>query len=173
MTASSRSLVVFRAVAFAAAAGGAVCLVWAARAVPAGLRTIERKQADLAAIEAQDAKVRGFDPYFTALAAVTGAPPEAPAEMLRRVAPGAPAPVMAGGGVEPIEGPWSLHRVEMTFADVPIDSVAAFLAECEGARPRWRASNLRIQALDPGGTRARVSMGLEGIVRAAAKGRAP
>lgn len=173
MTAASRSLAVFRAVALAAAAAGVACLAWAARAVPAGLSAMERKQADLSAIEALDAKAHSFDPYFAVLAAITGAPPEAPAEMLRRVAPGAPAPVMAGNGVDVLEGPWSLHRVDMTFADVPIDSVAAFLAACEGARPRWRASSLRIQALDPGGTRARVSLGLEGIVRAGAGGRTP
>lgn len=173
MKAFSRTLAVVRALALTAAAGGMMCMVWAARAVPAGLRAIERKQADLAAIDGLDVKSRSFDPYFAALAAVTGAPPETPAEMLRRVAPGAPAPAMAGGAVEPLDGPWSLRRVELSFADVPIDSVAAFLAACEGARPRWRASNLRIQSIDPGGTRARVSLGIEGIVRADAEGRTP
>ncbi len=174
MSAPSRSLAALRWMAAVAAAAGIAGVVWAIRVVPARLRLIERKEADLRALADLARESRELDPYFAALAAATGSPPESPVAILKRVAPGAPAPTIAAGTSEPLEGGWTFRRMEVSFADVPVDSFAAFLSACASARPPWRAAQVRIQALDPGSTRARVAMTLEGVEAAApAEARTP
>jgi hypothetical protein len=167
MSAPARSLAALRWLAAVAAAAGFAGAAWAIRVVPARLRLIERKEADLRALVDLERESRALDPYFAALAAATGGPPESPAAILQQAAPGAPAPTIAAGTSEPLEGGWTFRRMEVSFADVPVDSFAAFLSACASARPPWRAAQVRIQALDPGSTRARVALTLEGVEGAA------
>ncbi len=156
-----------RAAAFAAAAAGIACTLWAARAVPGRLRVIERKEAELRVLAELERQSRAIDPYFAVLATVTSAPPETPAAIVRRLAQGGPAPVVTAGPAEPVEGGWSLRKFEVTLTDVPIDSLSAMIVACETSHPPWRPSQVRIQAIDPGSTRARAALTLEGIERAA------
>lgn len=168
MSAGPLQLTAFRWLAVAAAAAGLGCTVWTARAVPERLRRVERRETDLRGIEGLEADARALAPYFAALAATTGGTAESPEAILRRVAPGAGAPTVAAAAPEPLDDGWRFRRYTLSFADVPVDSISAFLSACESARPPWRASQVRIQALDPGSTRARVALTLEGADRAEA-----
>lgn len=171
MSTGPLQLTAFRWLAVAAAAAGLGCTVWTARAVPERLRRVERRETDLRGLEGLEADARALAPYFAALAATTGGTPESPEAILRRVAPGAVAPTVAAAAPEPLDDGWRFRRYTLSFADVPVDSISAFLSACESARPPWRASQVRIQALDPGSTRARVALTLEGVDRAEAGAR--
>lgn len=158
---------VLRWLAAAAAAAGLGCTLWAARAVPAHLVRIDRREADLRSLANVENDARALAPYLAALTAATGGIAETPEAMLRRVAPGAAAPTVAAAAPEPLDDGWRFRRYTFSFADVPVDSLSAFLAACDTARPPWRAAQVRIQALDPGSTRARAALTLEGVDRAA------
>ncbi len=165
MKSATRSLAILRMVAFAAAACGILSTLWALRTIPTRLRLIERKEGDIHVLAGLEADTHRYDPHLATLTSISKGAMAPPDAIFRRVAPGAPPPTVAGGKSEPLDGPWQLHRVEIALADCPLDSVAAFLHACETSRPPWRASHLRIQALDPGSTRGRAAITLEGVGR--------
>ncbi len=159
-----RRVAIGTSAAFALAALGWVGWIGAVDA-PARHARLEGLRAELRELGRLEEGLERFAPYWRALESTSGAPP-APADLWAAVAPGLPGPEVAASAEQPLRPPWRVRRQELSFAETATDALGAFLEACGTARPPWRASSLRLHALDAGATRARVWLALEAAARA-------
>lgn len=149
--------------AWAAAAAASLWAAWSfGVATPDRIARLTALAADREALAALAAESRRFEPHWRALESAGEAGPPPPQELFAAAAPGAPAPIVSAETITPLNDRWQLRKIDLAMAEIPIDSLAAFLHACATARPPWRVSAMRLQALDAGSTRARATLTLEG-----------
>ena len=61
-----------------------------------------------------------------------------------------------------VEG-WAVRRIEISFADIQLKSLAAFLSRAATQKPPWMLKSCTIRALDPAGNSAQVTVELEAL----------
>jgi hypothetical protein len=146
---------------------GLLACAWSAARTPDRRRILAAKIGDLEDVEREAERVERFAPLWAALEATPKGPLPAPARIWAAAdAPGAPEVTMREP--VPLKEGWAARRAEVVTGELPAASIFRFVEACESNRPPWRAVELQLEAVDPGGGRVRARILLEGLERTGA-----
>lgn len=151
-------------VAAAIFALGVGATVHAVRATPAAMRRMQRKAADLEELRALE---RGRETLAAAIAAYDqlASKKARPVAELAERAGIAAKPAVRRRDPRPAAAGWVSSSLTVTFEDLPLSQLPAFIAEASaaGSQPPWQLVECSITALDQG--RGRVVLTLEALER--------
>lgn len=141
---------------------GLLLVVYAAWQTPDALARIERRQQDLAVVQALADEQADLTAQLDQLGWAEA--PPALEQILEQALPGIPAeprrrePADTGAG-------WTVLTVDVVIDDLPLTGLGALLQQTETARPPWRLAEALLTASESTPGRGRAALVLESVER--------